>query len=99
MASYLIGHITIKNEKLWQEYLAGVKESLIPYKSKIIFRGKLASVLAGKNEHNLVVVIEFHDHATLDSWYSSKNYQLLIPIRDKAANVVITTYNDTEPKN
>jgi len=78
--------------------LAGIKESLIPYKSKIIFRGQLASVLAGKHEHNLVVVIEFHDHATLDSWYSSKKYQLLIPIRDKAANVVITTYNDTEPK-
>ncbi len=99
MASYLIGNITIKNEKLWQEYLAGVQESLIPYKSKIIFRGKLVSVLAGKHEHNLVVVIEFHDQATLDNWYSSEKYQLLIPIRDKAANVAITTYNDTEPKN
>ncbi len=95
MASYLIGHITIKNEQLWQEYLAGVQESLIPYKSKIIFRGKLVSVLAGKHEHNLVVVIKFHDQATLDNWYSSEKYQLLIPIRDKAANVVITTYNDT----
>jgi uncharacterized protein (DUF1330 family) len=99
MGSYLIGHIAVKDEKLWQEYVAGVQESLIPYQSKILFRGKLASVLAGKHEHNLAVVIEFQDQSTLDNWYSSEKYQSLIPIRDKAANVAIMTYNDTETKN
>jgi len=37
MAAYLIGHITVKDKILWQEYVAGVKDSLV-------------SVLAGKYE-------------------------------------------------
>jgi uncharacterized protein (DUF1330 family) len=93
MAAYLIGHITVKNEELWQQYVAGVQESLEPFKSSIVFRGSLVSVLAGKHEHDLVVVIEFHDQSTMDDWYSSEKYQNLIPLRDKAANVTITTYN------
>jgi len=92
MASYLVGHITVKDDELWQEYVSGVQESLLPFDSKIIFRGKLASVLAGKHEHNLVVVIEFPDQSTLDNWYSSEKYQALIPLRDKAANVAIMAY-------
>lgn len=93
MAAYLIGHITVKDEELWQQYVAGVQESLEPFKSSIVFRGSLVSVLAGKHEHDLVVVIEFHDQSTMDDWYSSEKYQNLIPLRDKAANVTITTYN------
>ena len=92
MAAYLVGHITVKDDELWQKYVAGVGESLSPFESKIIFRGQLVSVLAGKHEHDLVVVIEFPDHPTLNDWYHSENYQSLIPLREEAANVVITTY-------
>lgn len=93
MSAYLVGHISVKNDELWQKYVAGVKESLTPFESKIIFRGKLVSVLAGKHEHDLVVVIEFPDSSTLNNWFHSEKYQSLISIRDKAANVVITTYD------
>ena len=92
MASFLVGHITVKDDELWQKYVSGVRESLLPFDSKVIFRGKLASVLAGKHDHDLVVVIEFPDQSTLDNWYSSEKYQALIPLRDKAANVVIMAY-------
>ena len=92
MAAYLVGHITVKDDELWQEYVSGVQESLLPFNSKVIFRGKLVSVLAGKHEHDLVVVIEFPDQSTLDNWYYSEKYQPLIPIRDKAANVVLMTF-------
>jgi len=92
VAAYLVGHITVKDEELWQEYMAGVKESIAPFDCKIIFRGKLDRILAGKHDHNLVVVIEYPDLNTLDAWYSSEKYQSLISLRDKAADVVITTY-------
>ncbi|MCP4373699.1 MAG: DUF1330 domain-containing protein, partial [Deltaproteobacteria bacterium] len=74
MSAYLIGHISVKNDELWQEYVAGVRESLSPFESKIIFRGRLVSVLAGKHENDLVVVIEFPDHPTLNDWYHSEKY-------------------------
>ena len=92
MTSYLIGHVTVKDDTLWQQYVVGVQESLVPFEAKIIFRGPLVAVLAGKHDHNLVVVIEFQDQATLDNWYASEKYQSLIPIRDKAADLAIMTY-------
>ncbi len=92
MAAYLVGHITVKNDGLWQKYMAGVQESLAPFDCKIIFRGQLDRVLAGQHDHNLVVVIEYPDQTTLNNWYDSDKYQSLIPLRDKAADVVITTY-------
>ena len=92
MAAYLVGHITVKNDGLWQKYMAGVKESLAPFDCKIIFRGQLDRILAGQHDHNLVVLIEYPDQTTLDNWYGSEKYQSLIPLRDKAADVVITTY-------
>ena len=92
MAAYLIGQITVKDEELWQQYVAGVQESLTPFDSNIIFRGKLVSVLAGQQERDLVVVIEFYDQTTLDNWFNSDSYQTLIPLRDRAADVVIASY-------
>ena len=92
MAAYLVGHITVKDDELWQEYMAGVGESLVHFDSKVVFRGKLDKILAGQHEHDLVVVIEFPDQATVENWYNSEKYQSLIPLRDKAAKVVITTY-------
>ena len=92
MSAYLIGQISVKDDELWAEYVAGVHESLSPFESNIIFRGKLVSILAGKHEHDLAVVIEFTDISALNSWFHSEKYQSLIPIRDKAADVVISTY-------
>lgn len=92
MAAYLVGHITVKDEELWQQYVDGVADSLSGYESRVIFRGELVSVLAGSHDHTRAVVIEFADHAMLDKWFQSDTYQSLIPLRDEAADLVITTY-------
>ena len=92
MAGYLVGHITVKNDKLWEQYVAGVTESIAPFDANVIFRGELDKVLAGEHEYDRVVVIEFSDISTLDQWFESEKYQSLIPLRDQAANVTITTY-------
>jgi uncharacterized protein (DUF1330 family) len=94
MASFLVGHITVRDAHLWQEYVSGVQKSLSAFESKIVFRGKLVSVLAGNHEHDLIVVIEFPDQATLNDWFYSESYQSLIPLREQAADVVITSYDD-----
>ena len=92
MTAYLIGQIKVKDEVLWQEYVAGVQESLAPFDAEVVFRGKLDKVLAGQHDKDLVVVIEFSNLSTLGDWFNSEKYQSLISLRDKAANVVITTY-------
>ena len=93
MAAYLIGHITVKDPELWERYVEGVGKSFEPYKAEIVFRGKRSKVLAGKHTHENTVVIQFSDQEILQDWYYSKEYQELIPIRDKAAAVDIICFD------
>lgn len=93
MEAYLIGHITVKEPVEWEKYVQGVGKSLQPYMAEIIFRGRRAAVLAGEHNHENVVVIRFPDQKTLQAWYHSAEYQALIPIRDRAADVVIASYD------
>ena len=93
MAAYLIGHITIKDEDQWEIYVAGVARSLAPYSAEIIFRGQVHKVLTGEHTGQNTVVIRFADQAVLQDWYNSKEYQEIIPIRDRAADVTIISYD------
>lgn len=93
MAVYLVGQISVKDAQLWQEYVVGVSESLTPFDAKVVFRGRRTSVLAGENSRDLSVVLEFSDRSSLESWFNSEKYQSLIPLRENAADVVITTYD------
>lgn len=92
MAAYLIGQIKIKDQNLWNDYVAGVKESLTAFDADVVFRGTLLEVLAGEQDKDLVVVIKFAEQAVLNDWFTSEKYQALIALRDKSADVVISTY-------
>lgn len=96
MPAYLIGHIRVKDPHQWSIYVEGVKKSLTPFDAEILLRGRLVSVLAGEQPHELTVVIRFSDHATLQEWFRSADYQALIPIRDRAADVVIAAYEEAK---
>ena len=93
MAAYLVGHITVRAPDLWQVYITGVQKSLIPYAADVVFRGQRAAVLAGEHSYEQCVVIKFSDQDSLHEWYNSDTYQALIPTRDKAADVVIISYD------
>jgi uncharacterized protein (DUF1330 family) len=93
MAAYLIGHITVKDPARWEKYVEGVHGSLVPHRGEVVFRGRRVSVLAGEHPHDLTVVIRFPDQGALQSWYDSETYQALIPLREKAADVVIISYD------
>ena len=94
MSAYLVGQIRVKDAEKWQQYVAGVAESLQPYDAQIVFRGKRLAVLAGEHDRDLTVVICFADQQTLQAWFDSDLYQSLIPLRDSAADVTIITYDN-----
>jgi uncharacterized protein (DUF1330 family) len=93
MAAYLVGHITVRDPDLWQIYTTGVQKSLIPFEANLVFRGQRAAVLAGEHSYEQCVVIEFSDQGSLQEWFNSDAYQDLIPTRNKAADVVIISYD------
>ena len=94
MAAHLIGRITVKDPELWARYTEGVRESLTQFEAEVVFRGRRATVLAGEEAHELAVVIRFADHATLSRWFQAPAYQALIPLRERAADVVIVGYDE-----
>ena len=93
MSAYLIGHIKIKDTAQWAVYVEGVRKSLLPFAAQVVFRGKRAAVLTGEHAYENTVVIKFPDQPTLQNWYQSETYQQLIPTRDRAADVVIISFD------
>ena len=88
----LIGNITVKDEALWAEYRGKVPATLAPWGGELLLRGKRFAVLAGEHSYTDVVVIRFPDQAALNGWHASAAYQALIPLRQRAADVVLLGY-------
>ncbi len=87
--TYLIGHITIKNEEKWNQYRSRVPATLTEWGAEVVFRGKCGLVLCGRHDYTDTVIIRFPDRAALESWYRSPAYQALIPLREQAADMVL----------
>ena len=92
--AYIIGHITIKDQKKWSEYRSKLPATLEPWDAELIFRGKLSSVLSGNHAHSDTVVIRFPDIGALNGWHSSPEYQSLVPLRQEAAEVDLLSYEE-----
>ncbi|MCB2148916.1 MAG: DUF1330 domain-containing protein [Deltaproteobacteria bacterium] len=90
--AYVIGHITVKDAEKWDQYRSQVPATLEPWGAELVLRGKLASVLAGDHSHTDTVVIRFPDMEAVSNWYASPAYQALIPLREKAAEIVLLAY-------
>ena len=92
MPSYLVGQINIKDDELWSKYIDDIEASLELYDAQMIFKGNKEQLIAGTQKSSLVV--KFFKCEELTSWFNSDNYQSTIPLRDEAANVSITTYQE-----
>lgn len=94
MSAYVIGHITVKDAEKWEAYRRQVPATLEPWHGEVVFRGRLAVVLAGEHRHSDAVVIQFPDRDALQAWYRSAEYQALIPLRNEAADIVLISYDE-----
>ncbi|MBS3803030.1 MAG: DUF1330 domain-containing protein [Oleiphilaceae bacterium] len=92
MAAYLLGQIKVRNEKLWDQYLAGVAESLVPFNARMKLMGKKTANLVGDDGNDRLVMLEFIDEPTVQRWFQSDCYNRLVPLRERAADVVISSY-------
>jgi uncharacterized protein (DUF1330 family) len=90
--TYVVGQMTVKNESKWAEYRGQVLATLTPFGGELVFRGNQVRTLSGKCPHADIVVIRFPSLAHTDDWYKSAAYQALLPIRQEAADVVLTIY-------
>jgi uncharacterized protein (DUF1330 family) len=77
---------------MWAEYRSKVPETLAPWDGELVFRGKQVAAFSGAEPHPDIVVIRFPTVAAANNWFLSPAYQLLIPLRQQAAEVVLLSY-------
>ncbi|ATE62059.1 DUF1330 domain-containing protein [Thauera sinica] len=90
--AYVVGQVTVKDEGKWAEYQKKVPETFVQWNCEPVLRGRQFAALAGQCPHAGVVVLRFPSVDALKGWFDSPAYQALVPLRDAAADVVLTAY-------
>lgn len=93
MAVYVVGQISnIKDQKRWEEYKSKVKATLENYDAKVLFRGRKNTSFVKSSDFIEIVTIEFSSLEVAKKWYESNEYQSIVSIREKGADVTIELY-------
>ena len=90
--AYVIGQVSVRDEAKWAEYQQKVPATFSDWGCELVMRGKKQAQLGGDCPHPAVVVLRFPDSAAVQGWFNSPAYQALIPLRNAAADVVLTAY-------
>ena len=90
--AFVVGQMTVKQPEKWAQYRSQVLATLVPFCGELVFRGEQVQSFSGVNPHPDIVVIRFPSLADAQNWHASATYQALIPLRNEAADVVLTTY-------
>lgn len=92
--AYVVGQVTVKDEGKWAKYRNQVPTTIAQWGGELVFRGKQVAALAGNSPHSDIVVIRFPNISAVHEWYASALYQAIIPLRQEAADIVLTAYQD-----
>ncbi|RLT53738.1 MAG: DUF1330 domain-containing protein [Chloroflexi bacterium] len=81
MSAHVVVHFNLKDEELWKAYGQAAGPLVAAHGGKMISRGP-SEVLSGALDRASMVIIEFPDRASAKRWYTSPEYQAIIPNRD-----------------
>jgi uncharacterized protein (DUF1330 family) len=92
MSAFVVATSIIKNLEKYAAYGKAATATLAPHGGTLAKRGKYAETLAGSGEHSVVAVLEFPNLDALNAWFSSPEYQAIVPLRNEACDMTITSY-------
>ena len=92
MPALCIGQIRVRNTEAWEQYRQRVGATIKQYGGEVIFRGTQARVLSGELPYERVVVLQFDNLESANRWHDSPEYQALLPIREKGADITLVLY-------
>ena len=92
MAAICVGHIRVKNAEAWAQYQSRVGATIAQYGGELLFRGEQQRLFSGAMSHEKVVALQFENIDAANRWHDSPEYQALIPIRERAADVTLVLY-------
>lgn len=92
MAAYCVGQIRVKDAGTWEDYRSRVGATIAQYGGEVLFRGVTRKAFSGADDHDTVVALRFPDVNAAKRWHESPEYQALIPVRDRGAEVTLVLY-------
>ena len=92
MPAICVGHIRVKNAEAWEQYRSRVGATITQYGGELLFRGQQERLFSGAMQHENVVALQFENIDAANRWHDSPEYQALIPIRERAADVTLVLY-------
>jgi uncharacterized protein (DUF1330 family) len=94
MAAYCVGRIRVKDAQAWEQYRGKVGATIGQYGGEVIFRGSLQQAFSGTADHDTVVALRFESLQAASRWHDSPEYQALVPLRERGAEVTLTLYQE-----
>ena len=92
MPAICIGQIHVKDAEAWKQYRSRVGATIAQYGGELLFRGQQQRLLSGEMSHESMVALRFENIDAANRWHDSTEYQALVPIRDRAADVTLILY-------
>jgi uncharacterized protein (DUF1330 family) len=81
----VIADVEVLDPEHYKEYSRHVPDSLRPYGGRFLVRGGATEVLEGSREPQRVVILEFPSTEKAREWYTSPQYQEILPIRQASS--------------
>ena len=85
MTAYALADITILDPDVYEDYRRQVPALIEKYGGRFLVRGDASEVLEGEWQPSRLIILKFPDMDTLQRYYRSDDYQVLLRIRQNAA--------------
>ncbi|MEO8714075.1 MAG: DUF1330 domain-containing protein [Acetobacteraceae bacterium] len=94
---YILAEVEITDQAGYDEYRKGVGATVAAFGGRFLVRGGDPERLEGEGTVRRVVVLEFDSPARAKEWYTSKQYQEVLPLRLRAARADVFLVKGAEP--
>jgi len=90
MPAHVAVTIRVKDRDKLSEYASKAPDTVAAHGGKFMMRAPVTEVLSGNAHYNVFALILFPDADTARTWYNSREYQDLIPVREEGAEMIFT---------
>jgi uncharacterized protein (DUF1330 family) len=96
MPAYVVIETDIHDPEQYEKYKAVSPGAVAAGGGRFVARGGELAVLEGDWTPSRIVILEFPDLATAETWYASEGYQEVKKLRDGAAHLNIVAVEGLE---
>jgi len=93
MPALTVARMTIKDPEKFSKYASRAPDSMEVHGAEFVYGGKVHKCLTGgEADHVLTVIYEFPSLESVNDWFASQAYQVLLSQLDGVADMQITSY-------